>query len=154
MKDHLIAHLVAATREVFETMAAITLAARPPLEPAALAPRANVVATVGFAGGISGLVTVYSGFAAARAVTGAMLGMDPADVNGELPDAMGEVANMIAGSFRSRLVAEGTPCDISIPTVTLGSEFSTRYGSDVRRVLCPFDMPGGEVFVALVLNAG
>lgn len=154
MSRPLIAHLVAATHEVFETMAAITLKARPPLEPAALAPQANVVATVGFAGGISGLVTLYTGFTAARTVTGAMLGMDPADVNGEMPDAMGEMANMIAGSFRSRVVAEGTPCDISIPTVTLGSEFSTRYSADARRVLCPFEMPGGEVFVALVLNAG
>ncbi len=43
---------------------------------------------------------------------------------------------------------------IIINTLKKLGNLSTRYGSDVRRVLCPFDMPGGEVFVALVLNAG
>ncbi len=152
MKDHLIAHLVAATHEVFETMAGTTLRSCPPIEPSAFAPMANVVATVGFAGGISGLVTLYSGFAAARAITGAMLGMEAAEVNGEMPDAMGEMANMIAGLFRSKLVAEGLPCDISIPTVTVGSDFSTRYGSEVTRVLCPFEMGNEEIFVGLALT--
>jgi chemotaxis protein CheX len=82
-----------------------------------------------------------------------MLGIPAADVNGEMPDAIGEITNMIAGTFRTKMAASGPRWAISIPTVTIGSDFYTTYVSDVRRVLCPFTMSAGhEVFVGLILT--
>jgi hypothetical protein len=62
---------------------------------------------VGFAGSASGLVAFYSTLDAVKAITGAMLGMEPGEVNGEIPDAIGEITNMIAGSFRTKMATEG-----------------------------------------------
>ena len=90
---------------------------------------------------------------APRSITASMLGIDPASVNGELPDAIGELTNMIAGSFRTRVAhAKGETWAISVPTVTVGSDFYTKYVSDVQRVLCPFKMNKAELFVELIVT--
>ena len=51
-----------------------------------------------FAGHRRGLVAFHSSLDAAREIAGAMLGMPAETVNGEMPDAIGEIANMIAGA--------------------------------------------------------
>jgi chemotaxis protein CheX len=152
MLDTMIKNLVRATHEVFETMVFLPVAERTPIAGDALRPKSNVVAIVGFAGQVSGLVAFYGTKDAANTITGNMLGIPPASVNGEMPDAIGELANMIAGSFRSKMVESGIACAISIPTVTTGSDFYTRYVTDVQRVLCPFQMETNEVFVELIVT--
>ena len=143
--------LIDSTRDVFETMIQRELKFGVPIEGDALRPRSNVVGTVSFAGSESGVVVFYSTIDAAREIAAALLGMSPDEVNGEMPDAIGEVTNMIAGAFRTKMTEIGHPWVISIPTVTVGSDFYTKYVSDVRRVLCPFQMGEKEVFVELIL---
>lgn len=143
--------LVEATREVFETMVFRPLTTGVPIEGDALRPSSNVVGTVGFAGSQSGLVAFYSTLDAAREIAGAMLGLDPSQVNGEVPDAIGEVTNMIAGSFRTKMAAEGDAWAISVPTVTLGSDFYIKPMVTGQRVLIPFRMDEAEIFVELIL---
>ncbi len=146
-----IALLIESTREVFEMMVQRELTFGVPIEGEALRPRSNVVGTVSFAGSQSGVVVFYCTLDAANEIAGALLGMPASDVNGEMPDAIGEMSNMIAGAFRTKMADAGHPWVISIPTVTVGSDFYTKYVSDVRRVLCPFQMGGKEVFVELIL---
>jgi chemotaxis protein CheX len=147
----LLSTLVSATEEVFDTMLALPLQAKEPVTGPLEVP-ANVVATVAFAGHRRGLVVVYSSLAAARQITSSMLGIPVHEVNGEVPDAMGEIANMVAGTFRNRLAAVEPSSDISVPTVTIGTEFSTLYSSAVFRSRCPFDMQGEPLSVELILT--
>jgi chemotaxis protein CheX len=145
--------LIASTQEVFETMVFEPVGSETPIEGDAERPKAHVIGTVSFTGERSGVVAFYSTDDTARAITGAMLGIAAADVNGEMPDAIGEITNMIAGTFRTRMAETGARWAISVPTVTIGSDFYTRYVSDVRRVLCPFTMNAGDkVFVELILT--
>jgi chemotaxis protein CheX len=152
ISEDMLSHLIGATKEVFETMVFKSLNSHTPIQGEALRPQSNVVGTVAFAGEHSGVVAFYSTTETARAIAGAMLGIEPAQVNGEMPDAIGEVTNMIAGTFRTKMAALGSPWAITVPTVTIGSDFYTTYVSDVRRVLCPFSMDDGEVFVELILT--
>jgi chemotaxis protein CheX len=96
-------------------------------------------------------VAFYSTMDAAKEIAGAMLGLDPSQVNGEVPDAIGEITNMIAGSFRTKMAAEGDAWAISVPTVTLGSDFYIKPMVTGQRVLVPFRMGDAEVFVELIL---
>ncbi|HVQ15683.1 MAG TPA: chemotaxis protein CheX [Vicinamibacterales bacterium] len=150
----LLDELTTATRDVFKTMVFQEVEASSPIAGDAKRPKANVVGTVAFAGKTSGLVVFYSSLDAAQIITASMLGIDPANVNGELPDAIGELTNMIAGSFRTRVAhARGETWAISVPTVTIGSDFYTKYVSDVQRVLCPFRMKNkAELFVELIVT--
>jgi chemotaxis protein CheX len=151
-KTQLIDQLAKATEEVFETMVFKKLTKGSPIEGDALRPRSNVVGLVGFGGSLSGLVAFYTTIDAAQEIAGSMLGMPAADVNGEMPDAIGEVTNMIAGGFRLKLAEKGETLAISIPSVTVGSDFYTKYASDVQRILCPFRMDDNEICVELILT--
>lgn len=148
----MILQLVESTSEVFSTMVFRKLEQTTPVEGSALRPKSNVVGIVGFGGSISGLIAFYSTLDAAQEIVGSMLGMEPEQVNGEMPDAIGEVTNMIAGGFRLRMAERGETLAISIPSVTVGSDFYTRFASDVSRVMCPFKMDDKEVCVELILT--
>lgn len=152
VNTELIADLVRATEEVFETMVFRKLTTGSPIDGDALRPRSNVVGLVGFGGTMSGLVALYSTQEAADEIAASMLGMTPRDVNGEMPDAIGEVTNMIAGGFRLKLAERGESLAISIPWVTVGSDFYTKYASDVQRSMCPFRMGDREICVELILT--
>jgi chemotaxis protein CheX len=152
IEQQFVDELLAATRDVFKTMVFHEVETASP-QADAQCPGANVVGTVAFAGKTSGLVVFYSSLDSAQRITASMLGIDPASVNGELPDAIGELTNMIAGSFRTRMAGvRGETWAISIPTVTVGSDFHTKYVSDVQRVLCPFTMGTAELFVELIVT--
>ncbi len=145
-------NLVSAAGEVFEMMIGQTIEPHPeePREP----PKewgTHVAASVSFAGHRSGLVCIHTSLAAANRIAGGMLGIEAEHVNGEMPDAMGEVANLVAGSFRTRLAASEPASAIAIPTVTIGSDFSTKYSADTARVLYPFRMGDESIFFELLL---
>ena len=148
----LLSSLMTSTEEVFETMVFKPLVRLPPVEEATERKGANVVATVAFAGHRRGLVAIHSSIDAARNIACAMLGIPEDEINGEIPDAMGEVANMVAGTFRNKLAAIEPASAIAVPTVTIGSDFSTKYLSAVRRARCPFEMEGQSIAVELILT--
>jgi len=154
MKVHndVLTQLLAATEEVFETMVFKPVSRQDPIDDTTVRPRSNVVATVAFAGHRRGLVAFHASLPAAKNIAAAMLGMPAEEINGEMPDAIGEIANMIAGSFRTKLAATEPASAIAVPTVTIGSDFSTKYMSQVNRVLCPFRMEDEAIYVELILT--
>ncbi len=145
-------NLVSAVSEVFDMMIGQSVEGLPiaPVPPKTDWP-SHVAAAVSFAGHRSGLVCIHTSLSTANAIAGAMLGMEPTEVNGDMPDAMGEVANLVAGSFRTKLSAHEPASAIAIPSVTVGSDFATRYGADTIRAICPFKMGGDDIYLELLL---
>jgi chemotaxis protein CheX len=148
----LIDNLVQATADVFETMVFRHVDAGQPDAHEVVHAGPSVVATVAFAGSRCGLVSIHSSTETAREIAGAMLGMPPATINGQMPDAIGEIANMIAGTLRTRMAAHEPAWAIAVPTVTMGTDFSTKYVTDVTRLTVPFSMEGQHIFVELILT--
>jgi chemotaxis protein CheX len=148
----LVTTLIRATEEVFQKMVFRRLVASAPIEDADRRLGAHVVGTVAFAGYRCGLVSLHSSTQAAREIAAGMLGLSAAAVNGEMPDAIGEITNIIAGTLRTRMSAFEPTWGIAVPTVTVGSDFSMRYGSNVARVLCPFRMGEEDLFIELILT--
>ena len=70
-------------------------------------PTANVVATVGFAGTLSGYVSLCVSHDAALEIAQALLGSDADEAPAHVRDAAGEMANMIAGSVRTAMADRG-----------------------------------------------
>lgn len=141
-----------ATSEVFATMVFVELERGTPIkghEP----PVATVVGAVNFLGSVSGTVSFYASDAAAREIAGAMLGIDPAEAEAEVPDTVGEITNMITGTFRGKLTQAGETLMITPPSVTVGSDFRAQHFNVAARVLCPFRMRGQDLFVELILQA-
>jgi chemotaxis protein CheX len=150
--DEVLGRLLAATEEVFETMVFKPLLPFPPMDGDANVPPANIVATVAFAGHRRGLVSFRSTIGAARDIAGAMLGEAADPHSRDMPDAIGEITNMIAGSFRTKLAAVEPASAIAVPSVTIGSDFCTRYSGNIKRVVCPFRMGNESIYVELILT--
>ena len=147
----MIPRLIDATVEVFHTMLDRRLISAEPLlgqQP----PRAHIVSTIGFAGSANGLVTFGCSCEAARAITTGLLGLDPGEVDSELADAIGEMTNMIAGSFRNRMAVNASAWTLTTPFSTIGRDFITVYATGAPRVICPFMMGSHELFVELVIQ--
>jgi chemotaxis protein CheX len=153
----LITTLVDATHEVFETMVFKTVEETPlsatPVDKGWPHAGPHVVATVAFAGYRCGCVSIYSSIDAAREIAGGMLGIAPSTVNGQIADAIGEIANMIAGTVRTRMADREPAWAIGVPTVTIGTEFSTTYvASTAARVFRPFRMGDDFIGIELILH--
>jgi chemotaxis protein CheX len=148
----ILAYLVSATEEVFETMVFQPIRRLPAISGEQARPQSSVVASVPVAGHRRGVVAFHSSQATARRIAGSMLGLPGDSFSAEVPDAIGEVANMIAGTFRNKLAEFEPASSISVPVVTVGSDFSTYCGGHVRRMFCPFTLEGKPIYVELVLT--
>lgn len=151
--ERLVATLGACATDVFETMVGRPLTQVHPARGDAPRPTGNIVGTIGFTGSSAGLVAFYTTYEAAREITSGLLGFgEPGTATrDEVVDAIGEVTNMIAGSFRTRLASHGDPWAIATPTVTLGSDFCITPVRSVQRTVLPFRMDRYEVSVELIL---
>jgi chemotaxis protein CheX len=109
-------------------------------------------AMVGLAGAMCGVFTVSAPADAARAIAASMLGADSVD-NTSIMDAMGEVTNMVAGNFKSKIIALAEGCMLSVPTVVAGGDYEMHSLADGFRTQLCFEFSGQKFCVALQLSA-
>jgi chemotaxis protein CheX len=112
----------------------------------------SLSAVVGFAGQIRGLLTLRCSHASALSVAAQMLGIQPALAESEMDDALGELSNMIAGSFKTKLEQEGFQCMISVPTVISGSDYKLHSLADGSMTEFVGRFDGGTIEITLQLQ--
>ena len=82
-------------------------------------------------------------------ITGAMLGMEVTELDEDAKDAIGEIANMVAGGLKEALAASGRKIELAIPTTVIGKSIRTSGLSGATRVMVPFSCPLGRFGVEL-----
>jgi chemotaxis protein CheX len=111
---------------------------------------------VGFTGQLSGVVYLYTTTTFAERITRGLIGLDASELTTEemVNDAMGEIANMVVGHFKSRLVDRGVPCVMTIPSIVRGSQFGIEAVSqtDVERL--GFRSENNFLLVELLIRGG
>lgn len=115
-----------AAREVFELMLGCKLTVRETPSGANL----NITSMVGLAGKLCGVLSVRCDGKSAALMTSKMLGVEVAKAGAEMSDAMGEIANMVAGNFKNKIPGLGDGCMLSPPTVITGSDYAMRFLAD------------------------
>jgi chemotaxis protein CheX len=93
---------------------------------------------VGLAGSYNGLVSVHIPWALAISFTSLMLGMEVTDIDDDVNDAMGEIANMVAGSFKQHLSKGGSDIQLSTPSVVNGSDYMFSSGNNLENITLKF----------------
>jgi len=88
----------------------------------------RIVGSVSFAGEVMGSISIYVSGEFGRVMTAAMLGMELEEIESdeEVYDVIGELSNMVGGSLKSRFCDYGLPCELSIPSITTGSDFKIK----------------------------
>ena len=150
--------LVNATCDVLSTMFGVEAQAGEAIaggEPSSL--HEGVFATVGMGGPCIGSGTLSLPSSLACQLAGQFMMSEYDQVNTEVLDAMGELANMIIGNVKTALEAEMGQIGLSIPTVLFGKNFVARTRDSAVRLSIPFNCGGGAILhvgLQLSLNSG
>lgn len=113
-------YLDRAMGEVFEKM--MTLRCEP-ADDAEPVEGETVTALIGLAGALAGTVVVQCGRAAAMRACGGLTGIESTSVDETVRDAIGEVANMVAGAWKGYDPELASKCLLSTPTVVVGKKY-------------------------------
>ena len=142
-------YITEATLEVFATMIFIEITPGPPMNGQDDAIDSNLTSMIGLAGDLQGVLSVHCPVKAAKGITGAMLGMDVGEIDEDVKDAIGEIANMVAGGLKTSLLSEGTETELAIPTTAIGKSIRTSGLSGATRFIIPFSTPVGDFGIEL-----
>jgi chemotaxis protein CheX len=112
--------LEAAAREVFEMMLGCKLTEGEGLTQEPLA----ITSMVGMAGKLRGVLVVRCSHTSGALIASKMLGLAPEEIGSQLIDAMGEIANMIAGNFKHKIPGLDDGCMLTVPTVIMGNDYN------------------------------
>jgi chemotaxis protein CheX len=153
-------NITRAVGDVFKTMMGRAIALDPaeagPNEAAASAPQ--VIGTVGFIGDINGLVYLYLNEDFANQCTAQILGMSAFELKTKgdevVNDAIGELTNMVVGSFKNALCDAGYPCKLTIPSILRGRNFCIQSTRLAERRSYRFACGAHRVVTDIILKSG
>ena len=120
---HLVAdprNLDSSVEEVFNTMlgAACFL-----MEETLVEEPETITAVVGFGGLLSGACVFRSGGSAALNIAARLTGMEFSEIDDTVKDAIGEICNMLAGSWKGKVPELAANCGLSVPAVITGRDY-------------------------------
>lgn len=140
-------------QEIFGTMVGLEDLLHLPVQ---IEPIANfkdcISSLVGLAGIYNGLVSLHMPTRLALAATSSMLGMKVNELDDDVNDAMGEIANMIAGSFKQHLSKSGLDIHLSTPSVVSGKEYVIALGSTPEQIAVRFATDEDWFMVAVAFD--
>lgn len=136
-------------REVFKLMvgAELTATSEPVQEQ-----DFGVTSMVGLAGSMCGLLTLRCTNSSANLMASRMLGLDLGDLGDTTMDAVGEVCNMVAGNFKDKIAGMGDGCQLSVPTVIVGEDYSLRALTNDTAIEVKLVFDGSPLVFSIRLN--
>ncbi len=141
--------LECAAIEVFEMMVGV----RPEINSASTGdPVGEVTAMVGLAGALCGMTNIRCAKVTAARFAALMLGEAAAADPSSSGDALGELCNMVAGNFKSKISTLADHCMLSVPTVITGGDYSVEASEPTELVLVPLLFEGQPLWVSLVIH--
>jgi chemotaxis protein CheX len=93
-----------------------------------------IAALIGLAGAMSGTLVLQTEGPAAMRVSELMTGLAPTEVDPTVRDAMGEMANMIAGAWKGYDPQLSSACLLSTPTIVVGRRYELFSRRSVIRI--------------------
>lgn len=126
--------LLEAARDVFETMAFMAL--EETQEEVSCAAGESLLGSITFKGNLEGCLSVCCAIPCAQAIAANMLGMENPEglSQTDVQDAVGEIANMVLGSLKSRIQEQVGVLEVSIPSVVQGRQLRSGLGEGASQL--------------------
>jgi chemotaxis protein CheX len=138
-QEEVVRIIQSATESVFSTMLNLPAAPQPcRRETGDPGPVEGVIAMVGIAGTWTGVGQIYCSAEFACQLAGALLMSEYKSVDGDVLDAMAEVANMIIGNVKTSLEEQLGRLGLGVPTVIYGRNYQARTGGVHDWTVVPF----------------
>ena len=112
----------------------------------------TITGLIGLAGTHKGVLAIHIPHPVAMAITSSFLGMDVSEINADVEDAVGELANMLGGNVKTILTGNGRDIDLSLPSTISGSSYHFQPSKDVDKVVVQFGTANGPFLVELQLE--
>lgn len=145
----LIVPFINSVRNVFSTMVNVPTEVDRPCVKGTSGPSYDVSSIIGFSGDIVGSVVVSFQLQAAKKLVAAFAQMELDENTPDFADALGELANMIAGSAKKDL---GVVASISTPSVIVGAGHHIARLTDVPCLVIPCRTPVGDFAVEISIK--
>jgi len=113
----------------------------------------TITGVVGLAGTHKGVLAVHIPYAVAFAITGNFLGIEVNEMNEDVEDAIGEIANMLGGNVKSILSENGRDINLSLPSTVSGKEYGFHTIKGAERILILFESESGIFRVELQIES-
>ena len=129
----------------FETMCSLKVRVGKPALSACKGHQTDVSAVIGFSGDAAGSVAVCYPFASASKIATSFAGIEITPDHSDFGDALGELANMIAGGAKAKL--DGLSINISLPSVVIGERQHISASRTSPRLFIPCSTDAGDFHV-------
>jgi chemotaxis protein CheX len=111
----------------------------------------DVSGIIGLSGGAKGVVSLCFPKASALSITNKFMGANHTDFNPETNDAIGELANIVAGNAKKGLTEFNI--QISLPSVIIGENHQIMEPKDVLSLIVPFTTEFGDFHMCVSLKS-
>jgi chemotaxis protein CheX len=138
-----------AIQNVFKTMIDIPITLGKPLIKKGKAADHEVSGIIGLSGEVTGSVVISLSEKVALRLASAMLHEEITEIEGDGTDAIGEIANMIAGNAKAKFPTDKTT--LSVPNVIIGKH-KVSYPSGIPIISIPCETESGNVVVDIALK--
>ncbi len=141
---------VVAAKNVFETMINVPFTlGKPTLKKGNEVPH-EISSIIGLSGNVSGSVVISLSHAVAFELVSALIGDEVTELDEDCTDAIGEIANMIAGNAKTDFPSRDN--HISVPSVVVGKHHVS-YPSGLPVISIPCITDKGEMVIEVALKA-
>lgn len=153
LTDDIADKLVEAANEIFTGMVMmdIELLDKPTEKLGQL--KKSITGMIGLAGTHKGVIAIHIPDNVAMAITSNFLGLEVDEVNEDVQDAVGEIANMLGGNFKSILSDKGKDIQLSLPSTISGEEYVFNAVEQGDFIVLSFRTAEGDFHVEVELEA-
>jgi len=142
--------IIESTQEIFSTMVMMEISVSPEPTLEATIHNESITGLIGLAGIHKGILAIHMPNKVAFAVTGSFLGMEVEEINADVEDAIGELANMLGGNVKTILSENGRDISLSLPTTISGQEYNFQQAdTSAEKTIISFDTAAGSFQVEL-----
>ena len=144
--------IVESVKEIFSTMIMMEIAEKGTLLTKTIPLTDTISGVIGMAGTHKGVLAIHLPYHVAKAITGSFLGMDVDEINEDVEDAVGELANMLGGNVKTILSDKGRDIDLSMPTTISGHHYDFQPTKEVERIVILFNCEVGEFLIEMQIE--
>jgi len=144
MNAQLINPFIKATLNVLETMAFIKSKPQKPFLKKDNVAKGDVSSIIGLSGESKGTISITFTEPCILSIVSNMFGETMSELNHEVMDAVGEIANMVSGQARQALESEGKVLYAAVPTMIKGKDHTISHKTTAPIMAVPFQTDYGE----------
>lgn len=109
----------------------------------------NISSMLGMGGEIKGSLDLHFPEKVAVTITSQFLGMDILELDEDVRDAIGELANMVGGDLKTYFASKDIKTEIAIPNTVVGKSYRTHGLAGAEKVNVAFSCGAGNFLAEL-----